>query len=205
MWAGALAGIAAGGSPARPSPAPAPPNASSPAAVPADLVSSFKEHGRALISAQRPWLQLLDVTALARPASAGDACFRLRHNVAYFRTNYTLLCLSVLAVSLLWHPASLFAFIAVTAAWFFLYFTRDRPVVFCGRPITDGTILSVLSVATIFALIVSNVGPTVFGAIMIGTVIICLHSLFRATDDRFLHETEAASGGLVVPAYGIAL
>ncbi|CAL9779723.1 unnamed protein product, partial [Musa acuminata subsp. burmannicoides] len=191
---------------ARPSPAPAPPNASSPAAGAADLVSSFKEHGRALISAQRPWLQLLDVTALARPASAGDACFRLRHNIAYFRTNYTLFCLSVLAVSLLWHPASLFAFIALTAAWFFLCFTRDRPVVLCGRPITDGTILGVLSVATIFALIFSNVGPTVFGAIMIGTVIICLHSLFRATtDDRFLHETEAASGGLVVPAYGIAL
>ncbi|CAL9192021.1 unnamed protein product [Musa hybrid cultivar] len=73
---------------ARPSPPPAPPNASSPTAWAADLVSSFKEHGKALISAQRPWLQLLDVTALALPASAGDACFRLRHNIAYFCTNY---------------------------------------------------------------------------------------------------------------------
>ncbi|URD73829.1 PRA1 family protein [Musa troglodytarum] len=96
-------------------------------------------------------------------------------------------------------PCLLFVFIALPAAWFFLYFTRDRPVVLCGRPITDGIILGVLSVATIFALIFSNVGSTVFGAIMIGTVIICLHAVFRATDNLFLDETEAASGGLVVP------
>ncbi|KAJ8498370.1 hypothetical protein OPV22_008922 [Ensete ventricosum] len=190
---------------ARPSPAPAQPSASSPAGGAADLGSSFKEKGRALISAQRPWLQLLDVTALARPASAGDACFRLRRNIAYFRSNYTLLCISILAVSLLWHPASLVTFIALTAAWFFLYFTRDRPVILFGLPITDGTILGVLSVATIFALVFSNVGSTVFGATMIGTVIICLHAVFRATTDLFLDETEAASGGLVVPAYGVAL
>ncbi|URD73096.1 PRA1 family protein [Musa troglodytarum] len=189
----------------RPSPAPAPPNASSPAAGAADLVSSFKEQGRALISGQRPWLHLLDVTALACPASAGDACFRLRRNIAYFRSNYTLLWLSVLSVSLLWHPASLFVFIALTAAWFFLFFTRDRPVALCGLPITDGIILVVLSVTTIFALVFSNVGSTVFGAIMIGTVIICLNAVLRATDNLFLDETEAASGGLVVPAYGIAL
>ncbi|URD76483.1 hypothetical protein MUK42_20141, partial [Musa troglodytarum] len=58
------------------------------AAGPADLVSSFGA-GRALISGHRPWLHLLDATAPACPASAGLACFRLRRNIAYFRSNYT--------------------------------------------------------------------------------------------------------------------
>ncbi|KAG6523828.1 PRA1 family protein F3-like [Zingiber officinale] len=174
-----------------------------PAERTAQLVSRFKDQGKALISSQRPWPQLLDFTALTRPFNAGDALVRLQRNVSYFRSNYIIFSLAVLSLSLIWHLGSLFAFVALLAAWFFLYFSRDQPLVLFGRTIDEGTVLGVLSVATVFALLFSDVGSTVFGAILVALAIICLHAVFRKTDDLFLDETEATSGGLVVPSFVI--
>ncbi|KAJ8510308.1 hypothetical protein OPV22_000742 [Ensete ventricosum] len=196
--------------PAMESPAPltrsvaaAPSSSPSPAARTADLVSRFKEQGKGLIAAQRPWPQLLDTTALSRPANTGEAVARLRRNLAYFRSNYALFAIAALSASLLWHPASLVAFVALVAAWFLLYFSRDQPLVLFGRLIEDGTVLGALSVATVVVLLFSAVGSTVFGALMVGAALVCLHAVFRATDDLFLDEAEVASGGLGVPAFGI--
>lgn len=190
--------------PPPPLPTRSPPSTTpTPAERTAQLVSRFKDQGKALIASQRPWLQLLDVNALARPFNAGEALIRLQRNISYFRSNYILFSLAVLSVSLIWHLGSLFAFVALLAAWFFLYFSRDQPLVLFGRTIDDGIVLGALSVATVFALLFSDVGSTVFGAILVALALICLHAVFRKTDDLFLNETEAGSGGLVVPSFVI--
>ncbi|WOL11724.1 hypothetical protein Cni_G20488 [Canna indica] len=192
--------------PAQPtkSPSSAPPSATpSPAAHVADLVSRFKDQGKALIASQRPWPQLLDTAALTRPANFGDALTRLRRNGSHFRSNYALFSIAILSVSLLWHPGSLFAFVALLAAWYFLYFSRDQPLVLFGRLIDDGTVLGSLSVITVLAFLFSDVGSTVFGALMLAAALVCVHAMLRSTDDLPLDESEAASGGLVGPAFGI--
>ncbi|KAG6527803.1 hypothetical protein ZIOFF_009932 [Zingiber officinale] len=121
----------------------------------------------------------LDFTALTCPFNAGDTLVRIQRN------------------------GSLFAFVALLAGWFFLYFSGDKPLVLFGRTIDEGTILGVLSVSTVFALLFSDVGSTVFGAILVALAIVCLHVVFRKTDDLFLDETEATSGGLVMPSFVI--
>lgn len=165
-----------------------------------DLVSGVKEHGKALISTQRPWGQLLDPGALAFPANSALAAARFHRNVAYFRSNYVLAVLVVLAVSLLWHPGALAALVALAAAWIFLFFARDQPILLFGRSVEEGTVLGVLCVVTVVALIFSSVGSTVFGAVAVGAAVVCLHAVLRGTDDLFLDEEEAANGGLLAPA-----
>ncbi|XP_074585523.1 PRA1 family protein B5-like [Curcuma longa] len=165
-----------------------------------DLVSGIKEQGKALISSQRPWAQLVDPGALALPVNSALAAARFRRNLAYFRSNYVLLVLAVLAVSLLGHPGALVALIALAAAWIFLFFARDQPILLFGRSVDNGTVLGVLCVVTVAALIFSSVGSTVFGAVAVGAAVVCLHAVLRGTDDLFLDEEEAASGGLLPPA-----
>ncbi|XP_042414864.1 PRA1 family protein F3-like [Zingiber officinale] len=178
----------------------APPHYASTTARATDLVSGIKEQGKALISSQRPWAQLLDPGALSLPANSTLAAARFPRNVAYFRSNYVLAVLAVLAVSLLWHPVALAALVALAAAWIFLFFGRDQPILLFGRSVDEGTVLGVLCVVTVVALIFSSVGSTVFGAVAVGAAVVCLHAVLRGTDDLFLDEEAAASGGLLAPA-----
>ncbi|VAI36519.1 unnamed protein product [Triticum turgidum subsp. durum] len=102
----------------------------------------------------------------------------MRRNTAYFRANYALAVLAVVAASLLWHPGTLFALLALCAAWFFLYFARPaegaQPLRVFGTEFDDGTVL--------------------VGA----------HAALRSTDDLFLTEQEAAGNGLVAAGFSAA-
>ncbi|XP_008802843.1 PRA1 family protein F3-like [Phoenix dactylifera] len=180
--------------PPPPSEAPPAPSAASRAT---DLITGFKEQGQALIAARRPWQELLNSGAFARPSTTGEASARLHRNLAYFRANYTIVVLVAVFLSLIWHPSSLIAFVALSAAWLFLYFSRNGPLVLFGRAIDDGAVLIALSVVTVVALIVTDVASNVLASIMVGVAIIGIHAVLRTTDDLFLDEHAAASGGLL--------
>ncbi|XP_038972526.1 PRA1 family protein F3-like [Phoenix dactylifera] len=162
-----------------------------------EMISRFREQGQSLIAARRPWWELLDPAAVHRPLAAGDAASRLRRNIAYFRANYTIVILLAVFLSLIWHPPSLIAFVALSVAWFFLYSSHDRPLVLFGRAIDEGTVLTALSVITVVALVVTDVAWNLLASIMVGLAIVGIHAVFRTTDDLFLDEQEAARCGLL--------
>ncbi|XP_010917587.1 PRA1 family protein F2 [Elaeis guineensis] len=180
-----------------PPPSEAAPASSSPASRATYLINGFKEQGQALIAARRPWQELLNPGAFARPLTTAEATDRLRRNLAYFRANYTIAVLLAVFLSLIWHPSSLIAFIALSAAWLFLYFSHNGPLVLFGRAIDDGAVLIALSVVTVVALIVTDVASNVLASFMVGLAIIGIHAVLRTTDDLFLDEQAAASGGLL--------
>lgn len=186
--------ISAAGSPP---PSGTAPVASSAASRATDLITSFKEQGQALIAARRPWRELLNLGAFARPLTTDEATIRLRRNLAYFRSNYTIVVLLAVFLSLIWHPSSLIAFVALAAAWLFLYFSHNGSLVLFGRAIDDGAVLIALSVVTVVALIVTDVASTVLASFTVGLAIIGIHAVLRTTDDLFLDEQAAASGGLL--------
>jgi hypothetical protein len=194
--------------PAAPSPSPSvPAPIQDPTAPPsslakaAELVARFREQGQALIAARRPWSEVFLTPAFSKPPNVGEAVARMRRNAAYFRSNYALAVLAVVAASLLWHPGTLFALLALCAAWFFLYFARPsepgQPLRILGTEFDDGTVLAALSGLTVIALLFTDVGWNVVGSAMIGVALVGAHAALRSTDDLFLTEQEAAGNGFM--------
>lgn len=122
------------------------------------------------------------------PHGVSDAFSRIKTNIGYFRMNYAILVLVILFLSLLWHPVSLIVFVVMMAAWLFLYFLRDEPLVIFHRTIDDGVVLVVLSVATILLLLLTGATMNIISSILVGLAVVVIHAVFRSTHDLSLDD-----------------
>ncbi|PUZ43397.1 hypothetical protein GQ55_8G005900 [Panicum hallii var. hallii] len=181
---------------ATPSPIPSADDAN-PAAVRAFL-SRLLESGRRALSGARPWSELVDWSALSRPDSLSDATSRLRKNLAYFRVNYAAVVALSLGASLLAHPFSLAALLALLAAWCLLYILRPAdaaPVAAFGRTFSDKEVLGGLIACSAFAVFLTSVGSLIFSALALGAGVVCAHGALRVPEELlFLDDGDQAGG-----------
>ncbi|KAI6690135.1 hypothetical protein NL676_026963 [Syzygium grande] len=170
------------------------PTSSSAPSPPANLeyISRAKERIKSGLAERRPWRLMLSVRALRPPAGFPDALSRVRANLSFFRTNYAMVFLLILFLSLLWHPISLIVFVVMMAAWLFLYFLRDEPLAVFGRTIDDRVVLAVMSVLTLVFLLLTRATVNILVAVLIGAVVVVLHAAMRRTDDLSAEDGEAA-------------
>ncbi|CAN8257102.1 unnamed protein product [Cochlearia groenlandica] len=154
---------------------------------------------RQSLSQRRPWLELVDRSAISRPDSLTDAYSRIRRNLPYFKVNYVTIVSLVLGLSLLSHPLSLLVLLCLFGAWIFLYLFRpsDQPLAILGRTFSDRETLGVLILSTIVVVFLTSVGSLLTSALMIGFGIVCLHGAFRVPEDLFLDEQEPGNTGLL--------
>ncbi|WCJ39559.1 PRA1 (Prenylated rab acceptor) family protein [Euphorbia peplus] len=162
-----------------------------------EFITRAKERIKEGLGTRRPWKVMFNFRSLSLPRKLPDAVARLRANIAYFRMNYAIIVLMIVFLSLLWHPISMIVFIAMMAAWLFLYFLRDDALVIYGRLIDDRVVLVVLGVLTIVFLLLTQVTLNVVVSVVIGVVLVAVHGVVRKTDDLFLDEE---STGFLSPA-----
>lgn len=172
-----------------------------PIATPAfrSFINRLTSSVRQGLSQRRPWSELLDRSAFARPDNLTEAASRVRKNFSYFRVNYITLLAVVLAVSLLSHPFSLLVLLTLLAAWCFLYLFRpsDQPLVIFGRTFSDRETLLILVVSTIVVVFLTSVGSLLISASLVGLGIICAHGAFRLPEDLFLDDQEPVNAGFL--------
>lgn len=152
---------------------------------PFGFISRAKERARSALVTRRPWRELTDLHALGLPASLGEAYLRIRANSARFLMNYAIIVLLVIFLGLIWHPVSLIVFVASMAAWLFLYFLRDEPLVVFGRTIGERAVLIGLSVVTLALLLLTKATANILISLAIGAVIVLAHAALRRTEDAF--------------------
>ncbi|CAJ2628520.1 PRA1 family protein e-like [Trifolium pratense] len=155
-----------------------------------------------LIPTPRSWREFLDISALSRPHSYDDAMLRLRRNLNYFQFNYAAVILLIVFLSLLWQPVSMIVFLILLVAWFFLYFSRNGPLVILNRTIDDRIILCGLGIVTVVGLVSTHVGVNVLVSLIVGVVVVGLHASFRVIEDLYVDEESgllSVVGGTQVP------
>ncbi|XVE79861.1 hypothetical protein DITRI_Ditri14bG0091000 [Diplodiscus trichospermus] len=162
------------------------------------ILTCISGSARHALSHCRPWTELIDRTAFAKPASLSDATLRVRKNFSYFRANYLTILTGVLAFSLISHPFSLIILLSLISAWLFLYALRpsDQRLVMWGRTYSDRETLAILVALTVLVIFLTSVGSLLISGVMMGLGIVSAHGAFRMPEDLFLDEQEPLSSGL---------
>lgn len=148
------------------------------------------------LAQKRPWVELVDRSQLGKPESFSEAITRARKNWYYFRINYSLVLIGVVALSLIFNPGALFFLLALLAGWIYLYLVRSEPLVAFGRTFSEREVLAGMSLFTIAMIFMTSVGSILITALMIGGAICFAHGAYRVPDDLFLDEPETTGGFL---------
>nr|GMC65415.1 PRA1 family protein F3-like [Ipomoea batatas] len=143
------------------------------------------------LAMRRPWKEM--VISFSTPGTLAMALSRLKGNVAYFYTNYAILVLVVVFLSLLWRPASLIVFIIMMAAWLYLYFLRDVPLVIKGYAVDERVVLVVLSIFTTL-LLLTTAAANMMTALAVGTAAVAAHGVFSGADNSAPIDQEDGRG-----------
>ncbi|OMO96290.1 Prenylated rab acceptor PRA1 [Corchorus olitorius] len=148
---------------------------------------------------RRPWAELFSISSFSLPISYADAKARIRVNCSYFCVNYVIIMLAIVFLTLLWHPFSMIVFLVTFIFWWFFYFFNDNPIVVFNKTVDDNVVLGVLSFATVILLVLTHVGVNVLVGLVIGVVVVGIHSALRGTEDLgFVGEEEEENGLLPV-------
>ncbi|CAJ1976426.1 unnamed protein product [Sphenostylis stenocarpa] len=151
-----------------------------------ESLSNFKEATLNVASTRRPWSVFLDPSALTLPSSMSEAATRLTRNLVYFFFNYALLLLLVFLLTLFPYPLPFLLFFLLSAAWYFLYFSRD------DLPLA----ILPLAFLTFAALFTTGAWRNLLLAVVIGAFLIFLHAELRSTDDLGDDDEESPFGSI---------
>lgn len=142
---------------------------------------------------RRPWMVMIQLHDLSFPTSIMQLTNRVKNNAEFFRTNYILIILFILFLSLLWQPISLVAFIISFVAWLYLYFLHDEPWVVRGNVVDDRLVMVVLMLITVALLFVTHATKNIIISLFIGVMVVLVHGALKGSEDLFSLDEEGLS------------
>lgn len=157
--------------------------------------SRLKDYAGSVLQQRKPWSEVVDRNSFSKPANFAEATSRLRKNAAYFRINYVILMMLVLAITFITNPGSLIVLSMLLAGWVYVFAVRTTPLVIGGRTVSDREkALGMAAISFITVFFVTNVGSLAFTALLTSACVVALHGATRVPDDLFLDEGEANQG-----------
>jgi hypothetical protein len=160
------------------------------------FITHVSETAKLALAQKRPWSEMFDKNSFAKPENLSEALTRIRKNLGYFRVNYLMFLLSVVAVSLVTHLGSLMTLLIIVGGWGYLYMVRRDPLVVWGRTFNEREIFVIMTVLTVIGFLMTNVAALILSASLFGGAVIGAHGAFRAPDDLFLDDQETSGGFL---------
>ncbi|XVF88744.1 hypothetical protein PTKIN_Ptkin19aG0076100 [Pterospermum kingtungense] len=157
-----------------------------------------REQIRSRLGTRRQWKEMIKTQSMSTPTNLNDSIQRILTNVAYFKTNYIIIILTLFFVNLLWHPGTLFLLIIMIVAWSSLYFVRDNPISIEGIVIDRRRIIMGLLIATIAVLFLTDVTGNIISGLSLGLGVVLVHGVFRSTADLSFGDEEAVNRRPVV-------
>lgn len=150
-------------------------SANSPSQPSPQQPSSFIACIRSSLTSRRPWREMIQPSSFSFPCSLTHSIDRIRTNVALFRINYAIIASSALLMSLLCSPLSFLFLTVVVFLWVFLFFFRQNPLVFFGRVVDDGIVMTSLLLATFALVFFTDVTHNITVGLGFGVVVILAH------------------------------
>ncbi|CAF2050340.1 unnamed protein product [Brassica napus] len=149
------------------------------------------------LATRRSWKQMLDLHSFNFPRKIATVITRIKANTVYFQTNYTIVVLFSVFLSLVWNPLSLLILLAIIGAWLFdislfLYFLRDEPLTVFDREIDHRVVLMAMSVLTLSILFLTDAKLNIAVAIVAGVAVVLSHAAVRKTEDMYQNEDETS-------------
>jgi hypothetical protein len=135
----------------------------------------------------------------AKPLSkdTNEVLSRVKNNVSYFKTNYSILAVGTTAMVMLMNPWSLMVMAFLGLGWFYVYVLKSTAsVVIGGREFSERETFLAMSGGSLFVIFfLTSVGATIFYALGLSMILIGAHASVRIPDDTTLFADEVPQEG----------
>ncbi|XP_028759614.1 PRA1 family protein F3-like [Neltuma alba] len=148
-----------------------------------EFLQRAKEQLQTIVGTAKPWKDMMNPSRLARPFSFFNFLQRMKRNARVFRTNYVMVILLMVLLTLLWHPLCVIIYCALMAAWMVLYLVRDNPPRICGFAIDERLVAVLLLMVTVGLVCLSNVTDNILVGVGVGVLIVLVHAVLRETEE----------------------
>eukprot|EP00735_Rhodelphis_limneticus_P010170 TRINITY_DN2927_c2_g2::TRINITY_DN2927_c2_g2_i1::g.4628::m.4628 TRINITY_DN2927_c2_g2::TRINITY_DN2927_c2_g2_i1::g.4628 ORF type:complete len:181 (+),score=25.85,sp/Q9UI14/PRAF1_HUMAN/31.78/6e-17,PRA1/PF03208.14/1.4e-33,Pox_P21/PF05313.7/0.0026 TRINITY_DN2927_c2_g2_i1:96-638(+) len=131
----------------------------------------------------RDWLDFVRKDTFSMP-NHDEYTTRVQSNLLHYRTNYTIIALSLFIYAIISDPLVLVCLLFIGGIWLWLVNFWKEPLCVQGVILTTQHKYAVVSIFTVFLLYITSAGSTVIWTLGAAFAVICAHASFR---DHHVH------------------
>ena len=158
---------------------------------------TLKENTSRNFKSAKPLSEVFDMSMVSKPKDTNEVLSRVKNNVSYFKTNYSILAVGTTAMVMLMNPWSLMVMAFLGLGWFYVYVLKSTAsVVIGGREFSERETFLAMSGGSLFVIFfLTSVGATIFYALGLSMILIGAHASVRIPVDTTLFADEVAQEG----------